>query len=74
MPLQLDGSPRTAAATLCAHLGLDNEVPKDIDILRQENADLTEQNGELEVAIGQLLKELRFLKAMLIQAGSNPAK
>ena len=31
------------------------------DELRQENADLTEKINQLEVCVGQLLKEVRYL-------------
>ena len=37
------------------------------DELRQENADLTEKINQLEVALGTLLKECRYLQAEYIK-------
>ena len=37
------------------------------DELRQENADLTEKINQLEVALGALLKECRYLQAEFIK-------
>ena len=53
------------------HPGLQQEV----EDLRQENAALTESVNDLEVCVGQLLKEVKFLKAQLIavHAGSKAA-
>ena len=33
----------------------------ELEELRQENADLTEKVNQMEVALGQLLKEVRYL-------------
>ena len=38
-----------------------SEWEKEREELRQENADLTEKKNQLEVALGQLLKECRYL-------------
>ena len=48
---------------------------KEIEELVQENATLTEGINNLEVCVGQLVKEVRFLKAELVktQAGSRLA-
>ena len=50
----------------------DNEIEE----LRQENADLTEKINQLEVCVGQLLKEVKYLKheMMKVYAGNNAAK
>ena len=37
------------------------EWEKEREELRQENADLTEKINQLEVCVGQLLKEVRYL-------------
>ena len=42
------------------------------DELRQENADLTEKINQLEVALGQLLKECKYLKSELIKQAAAP--
>ena len=41
----------------------------------EENAELREKNNELEVAVGELMKEIRFLKKLVneIQAGKSEA-
>ena len=48
---------------------------KEIEDLVQENATLTEGINNLEVCVGQLVKEVRFLKAELVktQAGNRLA-
>ncbi len=46
----------------------------ELDALRQENADLVHRNEQLEVCVGQLMKEVRFLKDLLRHAGNSPAK
>ena len=38
-----------------------SEWEKEREELRQENADLTEKINQLEVCVGQLLKEVRYL-------------
>ena len=40
---------------------------KEIEELVQENAVLTESVNDLEVCVGQLLKEVRFLKAGVVK-------
>ena len=47
----------------------------ELEELRQENADLTEKINQLEVCVGQLLKELRFLRNEIVKnyAGNNAA-
>ena len=40
---------------------------KEIEELVQENAALTESVNNLEVCVGQLLKECRFLKAEVVK-------
>ena len=55
------------------HLKID-DLQKEVEDLRQENAALTESVNDLEVCVGQLLKEVKFLKAQLIaHAGSKAA-
>ena len=48
---------------------------KEIEELTQENATMTEGMNNLEVCVGQLVKEVRFLKAELVkaQAGNRAA-
>ena len=48
---------------------------KEIEELVQENATLTEGMNNLEVCVGQLVKEIRFLKSELVktQAGNRAA-
>ena len=48
---------------------------KEIEELIQENATLTEGIDNLEVCVGQLVKEVRFLKSELVktQAGNRLA-
>ena len=60
------GSPEAAADFFCDRImdRLLNEQAdweKEREELRQENADLTEKINQLEVALGQLLKEVRYL-------------
>ena len=43
------------------------------DELRQENADLTEKINQLEVALGQLLKECKYLQAELVKKVTQEA-
>ena len=40
---------------------------KEIEELTQENAVLTESVNDLEVCVGQLVKEVRFLKAEVVK-------
>ena len=48
---------------------------KEIEELVQENATLTEGINNLEVCVGELVKEVRFLKSELVktQAGNRAA-
>ena len=46
---------------------------KELDELRQENATLTESVDQLEVCVVQLLKEVKFLRHIVTQAGNNAA-
>ena len=43
------------------------------DELRQENADLTEKINQLEVALGQLLKECKYLQSELVKKVTQEA-
>ena len=43
-----------------------NSWQQERDELRQENADLTEKINQLEVALGQLLKDCKYLKMELM--------
>ena len=60
------GSPSSAANFFTDRimdrlLAEQTEWEKEREELRQENADLTEKINQLEVALGQLLKEVRYL-------------
>ena len=46
---------------------------KELDELRQENATLTETVDQLEVCVVQLLKEVKFLRHIVTQAGNKAA-
>ena len=46
---------------------------KELDELREENAILTESVNQLEVCVGQLLKEVKFLRHIVTQAGNKAA-
>ena len=48
---------------------------REIEELTQENATMTEGINNLEVCVGQLVKEVRFLKSELLkaQAGRSEA-
>ena len=46
---------------------------REIEELIQENATLTEGVNNLEVCVGQLLKEVRFLRNIVNQAGNRLA-
>ena len=48
----------------------------ELEELRQENADLTEKINQLEVCVGQLLKEVKCLKHEMMKAyaDNNAAK
>ena len=51
-----------------------NSWQQERDELRQENADLTEKINQLEVALGQLLKECKYLKSELIKLKQEAAQ
>ena len=60
------GSPEAAANFFTDRimdrlLAEQTEWEKEREELRQENADLTEKINQLEVCVGQLLKEVRYL-------------
>ena len=67
MPLLLKGTPEEAAAELLKHA-----TAKYMHDLQIENAELTDKVEKLEVALGQLLKEVRFFKKLY--AGMSAAK
>ena len=50
-----------------------NSWQQERDELRQENADLTEKINQLEVALGQLLKECKYLQAELVKKVTQEA-
>ena len=39
----------------------------ELEELRQEHADLTEKINQLEVCVGQLLKEIRFMRNEILK-------
>ena len=60
------GSPEAASDFFCNRvmdrvLNEQTAWEKEREELRQENADLTEKVNQMEVALGQLLKEVRYL-------------
>ena len=60
------GSPEAASDFFCNRvmdrvLNEQTAWEKEREELRQENADLTEKINQLEVCVGQLLKEVRYL-------------
>ena len=72
MPERIIGSP-TFAANIISDRIMDRLMKEQTaweierDELRQENADLTEKINQLEVALGALLKECRYLQAEFIK-------
>ena len=46
---------------------------KELEELREENAILTESVNQLEVCVGELLKEVKFLRHIVTQAGNKAA-
>ena len=46
---------------------------KELEELREENAILTESVNQLEVCVGQLLKEVKFLRHIVTLAGNKAA-
>ena len=79
MPERVTGSPRTAATFITDRI-MDRLMKEQTaweierDELRQENADLTEKINQLEVALGQLLKECKYLKSELIKVKQEAAQ
>ena len=60
------GSPEAASDFFCNRvmdrvLNEQTAWEKEREELRQENADLTDKVNQMEVALGQLLKEVRYL-------------
>ena len=78
MPERVTGSPRTAANFITDRI-MDRLMKEQTaweierDELRQENADLTEKINQLEVALGQLLKECKYLQAELVKKVTQEA-
>ena len=50
-----------------------DDLQREVEDLRQENAALTESVNDLEVCVGQLLKEVKFPQLMAAHAGSKAA-
>ena len=74
----LTGSPRSVANFFTDRIMdrlLKDQAAWEIerDELRQENADLTEKINQLEVALGQLLKECKYLQAELVKKVTQEA-
>ena len=78
MPERIIGSP-TFAANIISDRIMDRlmieqtEWEIERDELRQENADLTEKINQLEVALGQLLKECKCLQSELVKKFTQEA-
>ena len=78
MPERVTGSPRKAATFITDRI-MDRLMKEQTaweierDELRQENADLTEKINQLEVALGQLLKECKYLQAELVKKVTQEA-
>ena len=78
MPERVTGSPRIAANFITDRI-MDRLMKEQTaweierDELRQENADLTEKINQLEVALGQLLKECKYLQAELVKKVTQEA-
>ena len=79
MPERIIGSP-TFAANIISDRIMDRLMKEQTaweierDELRQENADLTEKNNQLEAALAQLLKECKYLKSQLIKLKQEAAQ
>ena len=78
MPERIIGSPTFAANRICDRimdrlLKEQTEWEIERDELRQENADLTEKINQLEVALGQLLKECKYLQSELVKKVTQEA-
>ena len=72
MPERIIGSPTIAAniipdRIMDRHMKEQTEWKLERDELRQENADLTIKVNQLEVAVGQLLKECKYLQSELVK-------
>ena len=78
MPERIIGSP-TSAANIISDRIMDRLMKEQTeweierDELRQENADLTEKINQLEVALGQLLKECKYLQSELVKKVTQEA-
>ena len=78
MPERIIGSP-TSAANIISDRIMDRLLKEQTeweierDELRQENADLTEKINQLEVALGQLLKECKYLQSELVKKVTQEA-
>ena len=48
-------------------------MEKELEELREENATLTESVNNLEVCVGQLLKEVKFFRHIMVQEGKRAA-
>ena len=78
MPERVTGSPRIAANFITDRI-MDRLMKEQTaweierDELRQENADLTEKINQLEVALGQLLKECKYLQIELVKKVTQEA-
>ena len=48
-------------------------MEKELEELREENAILTESVNNLEVCVGQLLKEVKFFRHIVVQEGKRAA-
>ena len=78
MPERVIGSP-TLAANIISDRIMDRLMKEQTeweierDELRQENADLTEKINQLEVALGQLLKECKYLQSELVKKVTQEA-
>ena len=78
MPERIIGSP-TFAASIISDRTMDRLMKEQTaweierDELRQENADLTEKINQLEVALGQLLKECKYLQSELVKKVTQEA-
>ena len=49
------------------------EMERELEELRQENAALTESVNQLEVCVGQLVKEIKFFRHIVTQEGKMAA-
>ena len=52
------------------------ELLKELEEARNECADVTEKNQQLEAAVADLIKEVKYLKRVVVElhAGSSAAK